>query len=173
MDVTLYPDEDWTVSVVHSVDRSGVYFTGPDGSEVRIEAAYSVLAELARRWVNEMGVEANGRNPDLLEYNPLSVNFPTVTETSPILGKIDEKIDNLEKLLTERNGGDDARYPADMVVGDWVRFPPSHAWRKIDRIYENEFVYYLFGGVTYEQRVRASVRYPYCTAARFAEVCDR
>jgi hypothetical protein len=169
MDLTLYPDEDWTVDSTVGPDSDSITFTAPDGSEIRFEASYGVLSELGDRWVKEFGGAANGRNPEIIGTTPPGA--PHLERA--VLAKIDTKIDNLEKLLTERNGDDDARYPADMVVGDWVRFPPAHSWRQISRIYEDEYVYFQYGGVTHEQRVRSSVRYPYCTAAKFAEVCDR
>jgi hypothetical protein len=170
MDVTLYPDEDWTVDSTWAPDLSAVTLTAPDGSEVRFEGDFKVLRRLADRMMFEVTngdvdteVTANGRNPDAT------------------LDAIDAKIDNLETLLRDYHAekGEERRYPDDFRAGDWVQFPPSHVWRKVDRVGEHpltpsqQVVSYTYGGVTYSQDVRAQTRYPYCTAARFDEVCDR
>jgi hypothetical protein len=165
MDVTLYPDEDWTVDSVHSSDVSAITLTAPgEGQSVRIEAAYSVLAEIGRRWANEVSVTANGRNPDAV------VSAPYKTRT---LDAIDQKIENLETILSDYRAekGEEGRYPQDFRKGDWVRFPPQHTWRKISRVregtgvlYAERVVFYEFGGKEYGQTVRNQTRYPYMQA---------
>jgi hypothetical protein len=169
MDVTLYPDEDWTVDSVHSSDVSAITLTAPgEGQSVRIEAAYSVLAEIGRRWANEVSVTGNGRNPDAV------VSAPYKTRT---LDAIDQKIENLETILSDYRAekGEEGRYPQDFRKGDWVRFPPQHTWRKISRVREGPIntervVMYEFGGIEYGQQVRNVTRYPYMTEANMAKV---
>jgi hypothetical protein len=181
MDVDFYPDEDWEVDSVIAKDVCAITLRSPDGSRVRIEATYSVLAEIGRRWVNELSVTANGRNPDAIldlaaahaaykrSAERIRTNVPGALST---LDAIDAKIDNLETLLRDYHAekGEELRYPADMIVGDWVRFPPSHAWRRIDVIHEDNELAYMFGGLAYTQKVRPMTRYPYMTAAAMAAV---
>jgi hypothetical protein len=166
MDITLYPDEDWTVDSTTSADSCSITFTGPDGSEVRFEASYGILSELGERWVKEYGgVTSHGHEPGCwatpvedrppgahhhvddcncgagLGRNPdeIAMKLADVGPhfVSPTLDAIDAKIDNLEALLTEHRKGEERRYPDDFQPGDWVRFPPKKTWRKIDRVAAN------------------------------------
>jgi hypothetical protein len=166
MDVTLYPDEDWTVDAYHAPDVSAITLTAPgEGQSVRIEAAYSVLAEIARRWAHELGVEAdaNGR------FHGLGT-----------LDAIDAKIENLETILSGYHAekGEERRYPDDFQPGDWAQFPPKKTWRKIDRVAENlsrtnRVVWFTYGGKEYGQDARPETRYPYMTSAAMAAVPEQ
>jgi hypothetical protein len=136
-----------------------------------------VLARIGKAWAAEFEVTGLGRNPDAVAMKIAGVDIGPHF-VSPTLDAIDAKIDNLEALLTEHRKGEERRYPDNFQIGDWVQFPPQKSWRQIDHVGESPLstdmeVAYQYGGHIYTNRVRAATRYPYCTAAHFAEVCDR
>jgi hypothetical protein len=194
MEITISLTDDWTVDSYQTSDVwPAVFLTSPNGAQLRFEGDSDVLARIGRAWVAEFDVAANGRNPDAhdpgcwatpIEDRPPGAHHHMddcrceAGNPNATLDEIDAKIANLQQMLTEHREekGEEARYPDDMVTGDWVRFPPQRTWRKIDGVNEtntphhNREIVYTFGGTQYHQSVRAGMRYPYCTEENKAKV---
>jgi len=177
-EITLYPDEDTLVDAYVSPDLSHLTLRF-DGLVVRLEADQSVLRALTmqiqRVYTAEYiggEVTANGRNPDALDLALAGIEDHT-----------DRAIRHLEEAIAAARPspkGEQLRTADEMASGDWVRFPPSQVWRKIESVmpvpYANfgndRKINFMFGGVMYSETVRPSTLYPYMTDADFGAVCN-
>jgi hypothetical protein len=201
MEITLPIDEDWEVRVLVAPDLSTVViYNVQTDDEIRLEGSWDRLHLLGTVITGDLKalhgdteVTANGRNPDAHDpgcwATPIADRPPgahhhmddcrcEAGNPNATLDEIDAKIANLQQMLTEHReeADEEARYPDDMVTGDWVRFPPQRTWRRIDGVNEtgaphhNREIVYTFGGTQYHQSVRAGMRYPYTTEANMAKV---